>query len=131
MYPSDGVWLQNLPDIGELPVAAIEVVVSEGPKSLRGSLLTLEEISPAMGVLLLHDSESWRGAVSRGKTVDRVATSLLRRYETAIAMASKSRQRIEVWTDAELQRRLELATGDNRVRRTHNRGARSSGRVHN
>jgi len=58
-YPTDGVWLLDASHVGfdELPVAALEVVVSETGKALRGSISTLEMVSPALGILLVQDQE--------------------------------------------------------------------------
>jgi hypothetical protein len=112
-YPTDGVWLARRPlrKIDELPLAAIEIAVSESRKTLRGSILTLEVVSPALGIVLIHEDELRRRHIRLGGTAD----DATRRVEDICALATTlvatSRQRIEVWSFAALRRRYHEATG--------------------
>jgi hypothetical protein len=111
--PTDGVWL--MPGSGllfaEVPAAAIEVAVSEGPKAIKGSIDTLAEVSPALGVMLINEVEIRRGELRKGRTVDAVERMIANRVAAAKDRASRHQQRIEVWSYQELRRRYELATG--------------------
>lgn len=83
--PTDGVWV--LPGSAfagdELPVAALEVVVTEGPKSIKGSLDILAEVSPALGVLVIHEEEIRRGLVRRGVLTEEIDRRLNAQFEAA------------------------------------------------
>lgn len=110
--PADAVWLRWDPIGQELPIAAFEVAVSEGPKALRGSITTLEQISPALGVLVLHDSELRRSLARKGFDATTIASRIEGRRRIAQEAASTSRQRIEIWTDAKVQHHYAMATGN-------------------
>lgn len=111
--PTDGVWL--LPSSGyvlpEVPAVALEVAVSEGPKALRGSIDTLAEISPALGVLVINDAEIRRGALRDGLSAEVIERRTAERIAAAHDRAARHQQRIEVWTFAQLSRHYQLATG--------------------
>jgi hypothetical protein len=109
-HPTDGVWLLDTPQVGfdELPVAALEVVVSETGKALRGSISTLEMVSPALGILLVQDHEIRRGLVRAGASPESAAMHLRRLLATTEADLSRSRQRIALWTFDQLQRRTRV-----------------------
>jgi len=115
--PSDAVWLRLDPVYKELPVAAFEVAVTEGPKALRGSITTLEQISPALGVLVLHDSELRRNLARKGFDAATIASRVSGRRRIAEEAAATSRQRIEIWSDSQVQHRYALATGNRTFRR--------------
>lgn len=107
-HPTDGVWLPptRCPRFASVPIAAVEVVVSESRKTLRGSIVTLECVSPALAVVVIHEQEIRRRALRRGMppaAADR-HTDLLSQH--AKALAARSRQRIEVWSFARLTRRV-------------------------
>src|SRR6266508_597833 len=67
-HPTDGVWLLYTFHLGHdvLPVAALEVAVTETGKPLRGSTATLDIVSPALGILRIQDQEIRRGLI-RGR----------------------------------------------------------------
>src|SRR5262245_12601619 len=69
-YPTDGVWLTKAGHGEEagLPIAAIEVVVSESPKTILGSIATLENVSPAIAIVLVHEDEISRRLLRLGYT---------------------------------------------------------------
>jgi hypothetical protein len=95
--PTDGIWLIRAPHVGELPVAAMEVIVSESPKTLRGSLHTLETVSPSLGILLLQTDEITRGVIRNGGTATTGGKLLARMQATLGELVSRSRHRVEVW----------------------------------
>jgi hypothetical protein len=111
--PTDGAWLSPAlgVDAPAVPVVAIEVVVSESRKTIRGSLLTLEMVSPSLGVILVHEEELRRRHVRAGRSSDEAQRRISSLRQHAAELAAGSRQRIEVWTFAALQRRFEQATG--------------------
>src|SRR5262249_25138971 len=112
--PTDGVWFHKGGVIGALPVVAIEVVVSESPKLMKGSVRTLELVSPALGVLLLEDEEIWRGRVRRGDSDEKATAYVARVHAELLDLAAHSGRRIEVWTISHL-RKLHRWACENRV----------------
>jgi len=111
--PSDGVWLVSASEylLPPLPVVALEVAVSEGPKQIKGSIDTLSEISPALAVLVINEVEIRRGALRRGVDVATVERQLKAKIDNARDRIARSQQRFELWSYKQLQRRYELATG--------------------
>jgi hypothetical protein len=111
--PTDGVWL--LPESGlyfaEMPAVAIEVAVSEGPKAVKGSIDTLAELSPALGVLLINELEIRRGELRKGVPAEDIERRLEHRTAAARDRSARHQQRIEIWSYADLRRRYQLATG--------------------
>ncbi|HZH18345.1 MAG TPA: hypothetical protein VE057_28595 [Archangium sp.] len=98
--PTDGVWLATT-GIGrfhELPIVAIEVAASEGLKTWRGSLVTLEAVSPAVAILLLQDEEVRRRMSRAGATHPEIEETLGRMLTQMREAAARTRQRVEVYT---------------------------------
>jgi len=109
--PTDGVWLTRTDNggIGVVPVAALEVIVSEGAKSMRGSIAVLSNVSPALGVLLIQEDEIRRRLIRKGHPELRVEQSIERQTEWLGAEIQKAQQRLVIWTYAELARRHKMA----------------------
>jgi hypothetical protein len=102
-WHTDGVWLLRDSLLGrDIPVAAIEVIVSEGKKTRQGSIFVLETISPALGIVLLHDEEIRRGMWRNGATDAHIEREITHREEHLRSLAEGSKQRIEVWRTANL-----------------------------
>jgi hypothetical protein len=113
-WPSDGVWiLPSVPCLGlpRLPVAAAEVVVSEGAKNLAGSVSTLEVISPSLAVIVLNEEEIFRGAVRSGKGEADISVRLTAVHSRLNDLISRSKQRFEIWSIEQLRRRVSLMSG--------------------
>jgi hypothetical protein len=110
-YPTDGVWLVRTGrPYGELPFVALEVVVSEGAKSTRGSISTLELVSPALGVILIQEEEIRRGLIARGADSETVERKLAQQSERVHELAARSRQRLQIWNMEQLRRQHRLRT---------------------
>jgi hypothetical protein len=101
----------NHVDFGRLPLVAAEIIVSESQKALRGSVTTLEMVSPAFGLLLLHNEEIRRMLVGAGASPDQARNHVLRLKGQVEDLAARSRQRLEVWTFGRLRHRYESLTG--------------------
>lgn len=99
--PTDGVWFTKTPlgGIELLPVVAIEVIVSEGPKSIRGSISVLESVSPSVAVIFIHDEEIRRRLLLKGLSYDEVKKQIDAMHELVEEVTSKSKQRFVVWTE--------------------------------
>lgn len=112
--PTDGVWYtdRQFGALPPVPVVAIEVVVSESRKSIRGSVVTLELVSPALGILLIHEEEMRRRLVRGGATQETVTARVAAARTHAREFAVNARQRIEIWSFADLVRLYRNATGD-------------------
>jgi hypothetical protein len=112
-HPTDGVWLLDTLHLGHdvLPVAALEVAVTENGKALRGSIATLEIVSPALGILLIQDHEIRRGLIRAGATPEAATAHIQRLLASATDDIGRSRQRIALWTFEQLQRRTRLTAG--------------------
>ncbi len=102
-FPTDGVWLLKDSLLGcDIPVAAIEVIVTEGKKTRQGSIFVLESISPAVGIVLLQDEEIRRGMWRDGATDSAIEREIEHREAHLHRLAEGSKQRIEVWKKANL-----------------------------
>ncbi len=114
--PTDGIWLTKggFASVDRIPVAAIEVVASESLKTWRGSIATLEEVSPSIGILLLQDEEIFRRLVRKGMEADEAKRSLERTKIMMQQAAARSRQRIIVMTMPELRCQHVLTGGTTR-----------------
>jgi hypothetical protein len=111
--PTDGVWLTPAEDglFGGLPVAALEVIVTEGPKSARGSVQTLAAVSPALGIVCLQDEEIRRGLILAGSAPEVVEQRLLRQRDQIAEQIRCCPHRIELWSFGQIRRRYQLITG--------------------
>ena len=111
--PTDGVWL--LPTDGYVlpntPAVALEVAVSEGPKAIKGSIDTLAEVSPALGVLLINDMEIRRGGLRKGLDPVVVESQIESKFAAAGERLIRHQQRIELWSYGQMLCRYQLATG--------------------
>ena len=112
--PTDGVWFVpgSFGEMEHLPVAALEVAASESPKAWKGSIATIEEVSPAFGVLLLQD-EVMRSRLGRqGWSTDDVELEIQRVHDAMQSVALRSKQRLTVMNMATLryQHRMHYAT---------------------
>jgi hypothetical protein len=115
MLPTDGVWFLKVTDgvvISEqLPVVAIEVVVSEGPKAIQGDITILERVSPALGIIVLHEGEIRRRLLAKRTPIDVIDNEIARMRLMLAELVQSSRQRIEVWSAENLRRVYQLSTG--------------------
>jgi len=114
-HPTDGVWLNSGHDtlgLGDLPVAAIEVLVTEGAKSSRGSLATLTAVSPSVGILLVHEEEIRRGMLRKSINPAAINAVIEARHADLLDAANRTPQRIVIWTFSQLRRHFELATAN-------------------
>lgn len=114
ILPTDGVWLvdESLSVGTELPIAALEVVVSESPKTLKGSLDVLREVSPAIGILCINEVEIRRGLIRGGVAPSVISERIERMLAQARDRVTRSQQRLTVWTYAQLEHRYRFNTGD-------------------
>jgi hypothetical protein len=112
--PTDGVWMSasGEPVTPELPLVAVEVLVSEGSKSIKGSIGVLTAVSPALGILLVQEEEIRRGLIRHGCPTCKIVRSIARQRESLDALVSRSAQRLDVWSFAQLRRRYEMYVGE-------------------
>jgi hypothetical protein len=115
-WPTDGVWLHGgfFEPLQGRPIAAVEVVGSEGKKAMNGSVTVLEHVSPLLGIIVVQD-EQIRERLSRRKTAEKVETEIERVVEKARDSANASKQRIDVWTMAMLRAHHDRHAGPGRV----------------
>jgi hypothetical protein len=116
--PTDGVWLTRGDNggLGRFPVAALEVVVSEGVKAMRGSIATLIEVSPCVGIILLQDHEIRRSLIRSGLSAEQATMATCRQLAWLRAETYRKQQRLDVWSFDELVTRHELTCGMRRFR---------------
>ena len=98
------------PRFATVPIAAVEVIVSESRKTLRGSIVTLECVSPALAVVVIHEQEIRSPAIRHGMTPAVAARQVELLTEQAKSLAAQSRQRIEVWSFDRLARRVDATS---------------------
>jgi hypothetical protein len=115
MLPTDGVWFLKAKDGAvintQLPVVAIEVVVSEGPKAMQGDITILERVSPSLGIIVLHEDEIRRRLLAKRTPNDVIDYEIARLRQMLAELVQCSRQRIEVWSAENLRRVYQLSTG--------------------
>jgi hypothetical protein len=111
-HPSDGVWLLGgeYGRLARLPVSAIEVVVSESPKAVSGSIHRLESISPALGIVVVHEDEIKRRMTRAGASSGRIEAAVAKDIERVENHMRRSKQRLERWSFAQLCWMHRLAT---------------------
>jgi hypothetical protein len=111
--PTDGVWLSPAGGgpFGGLPVVALEVIVTEGPKTVKGSIQTLAAVSPALGLVCLQEEEIRRGLIRRGIGPQEVERRLARQQDQIGEQLRRCPHRIELWSFGQLRRRYRLITG--------------------
>ncbi len=90
---------------------AIEVVVTESPKSIKGSISTLTAVSPALGIIVLHEDEIRRGLIRAGMDPLVIDKRVARQRGNVEELIDRSSQRLVLWTFARLRRRFEIVTG--------------------
>lgn len=110
--PTDGVWLAESVAGTVMPVVAIEVLVSESRKTIRGSVLTLELVSPALGIVLVHEEELRRRHIRSGGSGAEADRRVQMVRQQAEQLAAASRQRLEVWSFQQLRLAHARATGE-------------------
>lgn len=104
--PTDGIWTVQHPLnlMDKLPVAAIEVVVSESPKTIRGSVRTLEDVSPLLAIILIHEGEITRRNIIKGGTLETSLEKIEAIHNMLVQEVLMSQQRFEIWTEHTLNR---------------------------
>tara|TARA_Y100000590_G_scaffold207813_1_gene235382 strand:- start:3822 stop:4256 length:435 start_codon:yes stop_codon:yes gene_type:complete len=112
-FPTDGIWLKHDRLFGDIPFAAIEVIVSESPKTIRGSIATLEFVSPAIAIILIQDQEITRGLRKRGVADNQIIKRLDGIYTHISEGIKQSRQIFKVWGYENLECNFKLANGSN------------------
>lgn len=122
--PADGVWLEGRSGILQgLPLAAIEVLVSESPKAICGSIHRLEAISPTLGIVLVQEDEISRRLTRLGFNATRIASAIARDISLVDSCLATSKQRIQRWSFAQLRWVYSQIVGHSfapgAVRRTH------------
>jgi len=102
--PGDGVWIDERPGILQgLPLAAIEVLVSESPKAICGSIHRLETISPVLGIILVHEDEIRRRLTRLGFNSTRIGSAIAHDISLVDSCLATSKQRIQRWSFAQLR----------------------------
>jgi hypothetical protein len=104
-FPTDGCWLIRSPTVidGGLPFTALEVVVSESAKTVRGSVVTLEAVSPSLAILLIQEEEIRRRVIRTGGSSAEADALVTRLREKALELSDRSRQRFQVWSMARMR----------------------------
>ncbi len=98
--PTDGVWVQKIPNIvldEYFPIVALEVASSESPKIIKGSIATLMEVNPMIGILLIQSDDKLRENLKKGMTTTDAEKKVEAEVKSAIQFVGKIHQRIYVW----------------------------------
>ena len=96
----DAIWFAEINkgvySNGKLPIVAFEVLCSETPKLIKGSIATLQHISSSLGVLVIIDEEYARNSKNYG--YDEITyPEYIKRKSKQYSMGVKLTSRIEVW----------------------------------
>ena len=115
--PTDGVWYVDVGGLRDnrMPLVAAEVVVSEGKKSLRGSISTLEQVSPALAVIIVQDDEIRRRLIRQGVCTEAAKKQCDHVRHIAESECLIGRQRFEIWSYGELHRRHAVMTKSTKI----------------
>lgn len=102
--PTDGVWLipHPLNFTTTVPLVAIEVIITERLKSIRGSIHTLEAVSPVLAVLAIHEGEIISHFLDKGHSFDSAKEKLVKLKLNINEEISRSNQRFEIWTETNM-----------------------------
>lgn len=102
--PTDGVWLIKHPlkMAEEIPLIAIEVVVSESMKCIRGSIRILEEVSPVIAIIIIHKSEMESNLLKKGIPEKKIVERMEKINRFILEETMKSNQRFEIWSEQSL-----------------------------
>lgn len=101
--PTDGVWFIKHPlDETNVPFVAIEVIASETPKQIIGSIGILKQVKPMIAIVLLHESEMARKSVLRHASSEKVKSSIARKYQIIQHEIQNSQQRFVIWNEHNL-----------------------------
>jgi len=88
----------------KLPIIAFEVLCSETPKSIKGSIATLQHISPSLGILVVIDEEYAKKAkYYKGYDFLHYIKRKCREYTKGVKLTS----RIEVWDQKKVDKLFE------------------------
>lgn len=108
----DAVWFQKVNDKihtkGLLPVVAFEVLCSETPKSIKGSIATLQHISPALGVLAIIDSEYAKKAKHYPSYTEVTYPEYIKKKAKEYAEGVSLTSRIEIWDQKKIDKLYDL-----------------------
>ena len=80
-----------------LPIVAFEVLCSETPKLIKGSIATLQHISASLGVLVIVNEEYAKKSQHYKSYDERTYPEYIKRKCREYARQSKLTSRIEVW----------------------------------
>lgn len=92
----------------EIPIVATEVIVSESIKVIRGSIRTLEEVSPAIAVIIVNEGEIASKLINMGVSKEEIAKRIDKIKKFIAGETEKSCQRFEIWTEKKLSYWIEL-----------------------
>ena len=103
----DAVWLEQMSAKyarTTLPIAAFKILCFETGKEIREGLMTLQVISPALGVLVVIEEEYARRAQELKKYDAETYPQHIRRLAERIKRGVELTFRVEVWGQAEVDR---------------------------
>jgi hypothetical protein len=117
--PTDGVWLVKSRFEGtcDLPLVAMEVPVTESPKTLRGSIATLEAVSPALAFVVVNEEEIRRRLIAQGESGAFADTEIIKIRGLLEEAVSRSKHRFSIWSIAYLSGIYKRFTGKKSVHR--------------
>ena len=109
---TDGVWVDRHPLYPEsdIIIAAIEVIASESPKTIRGSINLLESLAPLIPIILIHESEISRRLRLQKKTSSEIDAFIAGRYQLVNNIINTSFLNFEVWNENDLEYFISLYT---------------------
>lgn len=108
---TDGVWMipHPLNKTMQIPLVAIEVIVSENPKIIRGSIRILEEVSPVLAIVVVHESEMINYFFNKGLSLVAAKHRVEILKEFIFEEIKKSSQRFELWNENTMKYWYELS----------------------
>jgi hypothetical protein len=110
----DGSWVSPHPlsllATNVLPLISYEVIVSESfsLKSIRGSIRTLEEISPMLALMIVHEKEIEESLAEKGFQVTYIYSKIEHIYRLIRQEIATCSQRFEIMSEKDIEYFYEL-----------------------
>jgi len=101
---ADCIWVmevKEIPNLGEIPIAAFEVICSEGQKELKGSFANMLAIRPSLAIFVIIRKEVMKHP--RGNTPPEKWLNRIDKFIDKLNKAFSGILRIKKWYDEDVE----------------------------
>jgi len=99
---ADCIWVKEIPNLGDIPIVAFEVICSEGQKELKGSFANMLAIRPSLAIFVIVREEVMKHP--RGDTSPEKWLSRINRFIEKLIENFSGILRIEKWYENDIER---------------------------